>query len=79
MQNFLLYINIGNTQLAWFTLTSGRVTKQFEKSCFLSVGATKGVSFLSAKTWNQLSSDMKEANSLNPFKCKLKHHYQPAA
>ena len=37
----------------------------------------KAISYRGAKTWNQLSSDIKEANSLNSFKCKLKHHLQP--
>ena len=37
----------------------------------------KAISYHGAKTWNQLSSDIKEANSLNSFKCKLKHHLQP--
>ena len=37
----------------------------------------KAISFRGAKTWNQLSSDIKEANSLNSFKCKLKHHLHP--
>ena len=36
----------------------------------------KAISYRGAKTWNQLSSDIKEANSLNSFKCKLKHHLQ---
>ena len=35
------------------------------------------ISYRGAKTWNKLSSDIKEANSLNSFKCKLKHHSQP--
>ena len=30
----------------------------------------KAISFRGAKTWNQPSSDIKEANSLNSFKCK---------
>ena len=41
------------------------------------VTASKGqeaISFRCAKTCNKLSSDIKEANSLNSFKCKLKHH-----
>ena len=35
------------------------------------------ISFRGAKTWNQLSTDTKEASSLNSFKCKLKRHLQP--
>ena len=31
----------------------------------------KVISDRGAKTWNQLSSDVKEANSLNSLKCKL--------
>ena len=37
----------------------------------------KAISYRGAKTWNQHSLDMKEANSLNSFKCKLKHHLEP--
>ena len=37
----------------------------------------KAISHHGAKTWNQLSSDIKETNSLNSFKCQLKHHLQP--
>ena len=37
----------------------------------------KAISYRGAKTWNQLLSDIKEAYSLNLFKCKLKHHLQP--
>ena len=39
----------------------------------------KALSFRGAKTWNQLSLDIKEANSFNSLKCKLKHHLQPTA
>ena len=37
----------------------------------------KVISFRGAKTWNQLSSDIKEEYSLNLCKCKLKHHLKP--
>ena len=37
----------------------------------------KAISYRGTKNWNQLSSAIKEANSLNSFKCKLKHHLQP--
>ena len=37
----------------------------------------KAISYRGDKAWNQLSLDIKEANSLNSFKCKLKHHLQP--
>ena len=37
----------------------------------------KAISFRGAKIWNQLSSDIKEANSLYSFKYKLKHHLHP--
>ena len=37
----------------------------------------KAISFHGAKTWNQLSSDIKEVKLHNSFKCKLKHYLQP--
>lgn len=39
----------------------------------------KAISFRGAKTWNQLPLDIKQANSLNSFKCQLKNHLQPSA
>ena len=37
----------------------------------------KAISFRGANTWNQLSTDIKDANSLNSFKCKLIRHLEP--
>ena len=72
-----LFLDRGYFYLEWVVVFGWLSALGFQRRCGQTRNRQKAISYRGAKTWNQLSSDIKEANSLNSFKCKLKHHLQP--